>query len=74
MLFFSVFLRESAPTAAKSRTNFSTNSEKSTKRLGRLAPNLEHMCKFICEWIYAKQIAPRALEAQGGTWGVLGGQ
>ena len=47
MLFFGVFLCESARTAAKSRTNISTNSGKATKRLGRLAPNLAHMCKFI---------------------------
>ena len=59
MLFCGVFLRESARTAAKSRTNLSTNSGKATKRLGRLAPNLAHMCKFIWEWIYAKQISPR---------------
>ena len=56
---FCVFLRESARTAAKSRTNLSTNSGKATKRLGRLAPNLAHICKFIWEWIYAKQIAPQ---------------
>ena len=37
------------------------------KRLGRLAPNLAHTCKFIWEWIYAKQIAPR------DTRGALGG-
>ena len=59
MLFFGVFLRESARTAAKSRTNLSTNSGKATKWLGRLTPNLAHMSKFIWEWIYAKQIAPR---------------
>ena len=58
MLFFGMFLLESACTAAKSRTNFSTNSWKVTKRLNRLAPNLAHMCRFIWEWIYAKQIAP----------------
>ena len=34
MLFFGVFLRESARTAAKSRTNLSTNSGKATKRAG----------------------------------------
>ena len=71
MLFFCVFLRESARTAAKSRTNLSTNSGKATKQLGRLAPNLAHMCKFIWEWIYAKQIP---LDTQEGTWRVLGGQ
>ena len=52
-------LRESARTAAKSRTNLSTHSGKAIKGLGRLAPNLAHMCRFISEWIYAKQIAPR---------------
>ena len=67
MLFFGVYLRDSARTAAKSRTNLSTNSGKATKQLGRLAPNLAHMCKFIWEWIYAKQIAPR------DTRGHLGG-
>ena len=56
---FGVFLHESARTAAKSRTNLSTNSGKARKRLGRLTPNLAHICKFIWEWIYAKQIAPR---------------
>ena len=71
MLFLGVFLPESARTAAKSRTNLSTNSGKATKRLGRLAPNLAHMCKFILEWIYAKQIAPRETR---GHLGVLGGQ
>ena len=71
MLFFGVFLRESAPTAAKSRTNRSTNSEKATKRLGRLAQNMAHMCKFIWEWIYAKQIAPR--DTRGAVWGGGGG-
>ena len=70
-VFFAVFLRESAGTAAKSRTNPNTNSGKATKRLGRLAPNLAHMCKLIWEWIYDKQIAPRNTR---GTCGVLGGQ
>ena len=57
--FVCVFLRESARTAAKRRTNLSTNSGKATKRMCRLAPNVVHMCKFIWEWIYSKQIAPR---------------
>ncbi len=39
----------------------------SVKRLDRWAPNFAHMCRFICEWIYAKQIAPR------DTSGLLGG-
>ena len=71
MLFFGVFLHESARTAAKSQTNLSTNSGKATERLGWLAPNLAHMCKFIWGWRYAKL----PLETQGGTWGGgLGGQ
>ena len=41
MLFFGVFLRESARTAAKSRTNLSTNSGKAAKRLGRLLETQE---------------------------------
>ena len=59
VVFWRVFLRESARTAAKSRTNLSTNSGNTTKGLGRLAPDFADMCKFIWEWIYAKQIAPR---------------
>ena len=42
------------------------------KRLDRLAPNLAHMCRFIWEWIYAKQIALR--DTRGAIGGVLGGQ
>ena len=72
MLFFGVFLRESAHTAAKSRTNLSINLGKATKRLDRLAPNLAHMCKFIWEWIHAKQNAPR--DTRGHLGGGLGGQ
>ena len=34
-------------------------SVKAVKRLDRLTPNLAHMCRFIWEWIYAKQIAIR---------------
>ena len=46
-------------------------SVEAVKRLGRLAPNLAHMCRFIWEWIYAKQIALRDTR---GHLGVLGGQ
>ena len=42
-----MFFFESARTAAKSRTNLSTNSGKATKRQGRLAPNLAHICKCM---------------------------
>ena len=47
-------------------------SGEDVKRLVRLASNLEHMCRFIWEWIYAKQIALRDTRGIGG-WG-LGGQ
>ena len=67
MLFFGVFLRESARTAAKSRTKLSINSGKATKRLGRLAPNLAHICTFTWEWIYVKEIAPQ--DTMGGFRG-----
>ena len=74
MLFFGVFLRESARTAAKSRASLSTNSGKATKRLGRLAPNLAHMCKFI--YIMGMDIRQTNCPSRHkrGTWGVLGGQ
>ena len=71
-MFFGVFLRESARTTARSRTNLSTNSGNATKRLGRLAPNLAHMCTFISESIYAKQIAPRDTRDALGGGGVRG--
>ena len=41
------------------------------KRLDRLAPNLAHMCRFIWEWIYSKQIPLRDTR---GHLGVLEGQ
>ena len=34
-------------------------SEEDVKRLVRVASHLVHMCRFIWEWIYAKQIALR---------------
>ena len=43
---------------------------KAIKRLDRLAPNVAHMCRFIWEWIYAKQIAFRDTRyAPGGFRG-----
>ena len=42
-------------------------SGEDVKRLVRLASHLVHMCRFIWEWIYAKQIALR------DTRGHLGG-
>ena len=69
--FFGVFLHQSARTAAKSRTNLSTNSGKPTKRPGRLAPNF-----YTCANSYGNGYTPNKLplETQGVTWGVLGGQ
>ena len=49
-------------------------SREAVKRLNRLAPNLAHMCRFIWESAYAKQIAPRDTRGGGGHLGVLGGQ
>ena len=46
-------------------------SVEAVKRLDRLAPNLAHMCRFIWEWIYAKQIALRDTR---GHLRALGGQ
>ena len=69
---FLVFLRESASTAAKRRTNMSTHSGKAITLLDRLAQNLANMCRFIWEWIYAKQIASR--DTRGHMGGGLGGQ
>ena len=40
------------------------------KRLDRLAPNLAHMCRFIWEWIYAKQIPLRDTRGHLGVYGV----
>ena len=34
-------------------------SGEAVKRMDRLAPNLAHICRSICEWIYSKKIAPR---------------
>ena len=45
-------------------------SWEAVKRLDRLAPNLAHMCRFIWEWIYAKQIAPR--DTRGHLGGFMG--
>ena len=43
------------------------------KRLVRLASNLVHMCRFIWEWIYAKQIALRDTRGHLGGGGGLRG-
>ena len=69
---FGVFLRETARTVAKSRTNISINSGTDGKRLDRLAPNVAHMCcRFILEWIgYTPSKLP--LETQGALAGYRG--
>ena len=40
------------------------------KRLDRLAQKLAHMCRFIWEWIYSKQIALRDTRGHLGVIGV----
>ena len=67
-----VFFGESARTAAKSRTNLSTNSAKATKQLGQLAPNLAHMCKFIWEWIWQTNCPSRHKGGGGHVRGFKG--
>ena len=63
------FLRESARTAAKSRTNVSTNSGKATKRLGTKFDT--HVQIHMGMDIRQTNCPSRH---KGGTWGVLGGQ
>ena len=58
MFFVCVILRESAPTAAKTRTNLSSHRRSCRKPLDRSGPNLIHVCRFIWEWTSAKQINP----------------
>ena len=53
---FGVFLRESAPTGAKNRTNHSSHRRSCRKPLDRSGPNLTHVCRLIWEWTSAKQI------------------
>ena len=55
MLFFGVFLRESAPTAAKNRTNLG-HRRSCRKPLDRSGPNLTHVCRFIWDWTSGKTI------------------
>ena len=59
---------ESAHTAAKSRTNLSTNSGKATKRLDQIW----HTCADSSGNGYTPNKLP--LVTKGGTWGVLGGK
>ena len=53
---FGVFLRESAPTAAKTRTNLSSYRRSCRKPLDLSGLNLTHVCRFIWEWTSAKKI------------------
>ena len=72
ILFFGVFLRESARTAAKRRTNLSTNSGKATKPLKtaglygtKFGTNVQIN---LGTWINTPNKLPLGLETQGGTW------
>ena len=47
-------------------------SVEAVKQLDQITPNLAHVCRFIWEWIYAKQIAFR--DTRGHLGGGLGGQ
>ena len=67
MLLFGVFLRETAHPVAKSRTNLAQIQEK----LPNGWTDWHQIYRFILEWIYAKQIAPRDTR---GNFGGLGGQ
>ena len=72
MLFFGVFLCESACTAAKSRTNLSTNSVKATKQTaGPIGTKFgTHVQIHMGMDIHQTNCHSR----HKGTWGVLGGQ
>ena len=72
MLVFVVFLRESARTAAKSRTNLSTNSGKSYQTAGPIGTKFgKHVQIHMGKDIRQTNCPSRH---KGGTWGVLGGQ
>ena len=68
--FFGVFLRESARTAAKRRTNLSPNSGNAIKRLDRLH-QIWHTCADSSGNGYTPNKLP--LKTQGGTWRVFRG-
>ena len=72
MLFFGVFLRESPRTAAKSRTNLTTNSGKANKRLGRLAHTFGTHVQIHMGMDIRQTNCPS--RHKGGTWEVLGVQ
>ena len=59
MLLIGVFLRESARTAAKSRTNLSSHRRSCRKPLERPGPKLTHACRFIWESTSAKKLSSR---------------
>ena len=56
MLSFGLFLRGSARTAAKSRTNLSSHRRSCRKPLDRSGPKWTHASRFIWEWTSAKKI------------------
>ena len=71
MLFFGVFLRESARTAAKSRTNLSTKSRKATT-VGPIGTKFGTHVQIHMGMDIRQTNCPS--RHKGGTWGVLGGQ
>ncbi len=74
MLFYGVFLRESARTAAKSRTYLSTNSGKSYQTAGPIGTKFGTHVQIHMGMDIGPTPNKLPLETQGGTWGVLGGQ
>ena len=68
MLFFGVFLRESARTAAKSRTDLSINSAKSYQTAGPIGTKFGTHVQIHMGMDIRQKIAPR--DTRGGTWGV----
>ena len=67
---FGVFLHESAPTAAKYRTNHSSHRRSCRKPIDRSGPNLRHVYRLIWAWTSAKKNTSRAPR---GIWRGLGG-
>ena len=68
ILFLGVFLRESARTAAKRRTNLSNNSGKATKTAGPIGTKTGTNVQIHLGMDVMPNKWP--LETQGSTWGV----
>ena len=67
MLFLACFCARQRTQRLRAELTLAQIREKLPKRMDRLATHLAHICRFTCEWIYAKQVAPR------DTRGHLGG-